>query len=121
MSAPHPPAGEVEAVSAALHVMTEPGERTVGEIAVAAILALEAYRDARNAARIGTHGPDCWAWGPRHYECALRRIEASIPLTEDAGRIEVTRRLTAALSDNPPDFASVHVLAGDLRKVLGII
>src|SRR5690606_18203015 len=22
-----------------------------------------------------THAPDCWSWGPRHYECALREME----------------------------------------------
>ena len=25
--------------------------------------------------RIGTHGDECWKWGPAHYECASRETE----------------------------------------------
>jgi len=25
--------------------------------------------------RQGTHGHDCWGWGPKHYECAVSQIE----------------------------------------------
>ena len=37
------------------------------------------YQDDREG-HIGTHGPDCWSYGPKHYECALRRINS---MTDD--------------------------------------
>ena len=30
----------------------------------------------RYESRATTHAADCWSWGPRHYECAVREIKA---------------------------------------------
>ena len=40
------------------------------------------YQDAREG-HIGTHGPECWTFGPRHYECAIRHINSLPNLTDD--------------------------------------
>ena len=31
------------------------------------------YQDDREG-WVGTHSPECWTFGPRHYECAIRHI-----------------------------------------------
>jgi len=33
------------------------------------------YYEENRSQRIGTHAPDCWKWGPNHYECVLRKIK----------------------------------------------
>ena len=33
------------------------------------------YYEANRFQRIGTHSPDCYKWGPQHYECALWHIK----------------------------------------------
>ena len=38
------------------------------------------YYEANRFQRIGTHAPDCWKWGPQHFECAIRHIKE---MTED--------------------------------------
>jgi hypothetical protein len=34
--------------------------------------------------RQSTHGHDCWGWGSKHYECAVREIERLRKMHQDA-------------------------------------
>ncbi len=54
-----------------------------------------------------THAADCWSWGPKHYECAVREIEAlradlaeSDEIREKLGHL--LTRTAAALKGEPP-------------------
>lgn len=65
--------------------------------------------------RIGTHSESCWSFGPRHYECATRRVselEAKLAtavgaLAEIAKAPRVRVMNSKAITDAYADLAAV--------------
>jgi hypothetical protein len=63
------------------------------------------YQDAREG-HIGTHSPECWTFGPRHYDCAIRHITematGAIKKLEEAALTEEEFRVYCEGSDKRP-------------------
>jgi hypothetical protein len=57
-----------------------------------------------------THGPDCWGWGPKHYECAVGQIECDEALL---------RQVLEALERGAWDTLRGRNAAAAIRERLG--
>jgi len=60
-------------------------------------------------ARVSTHAPGCHTWGPRHYDCLMRRYEATRAALTKAQ--EALEPIVAGMEDDPDYGPTVRMSA----------
>ena len=68
-----------------------------------------ARREIEREARVSTHAPGCHTWGPRHYDCLMRRYEAThVALTQAQEALEP---IVVGMEDDPDYGSTVRMSA----------